>query len=365
MNLFKQFPLMMVLLSLFIPSVYANTLVAVDKVQRGNVPQTLKLTGNIVAAQQVALGNEVAGKVEKVEVEVGDHVTQGQVLLRLRDDDTRWQLQQAQSQLNSDLAQVELAELDQKRLQQLLTSKATPKESYDKAVAQLKMVHANVATRKAEIARINDRLQRHVIKAPFAGLITQRMAEKGSWLGEGDDVFFLTDTKKLRLELLLPQRYYKTLKKQPQQVHVRLQRTGSLDTEEAHIERIIGIVNRQRSFAVWITLNNDQQQWIPGMSASAELRWQDATAQLHVEEDALIRRADGSVLVWKAEATGEGEYKAVAVPVRLGHSYKGRTEVHSAQLKVGDNVVTRGNELLKPQQKLKLSPPLSSNKQEP
>ncbi len=357
MKLSFLFAAVVIPFSLSIPFIHAQTLVSVDNVKLSRIAQSLTINGNVVAAREVDLANEEAGKVERVFVELGDYVEQGQLLLQLRDEDTRWQLRQAQAQLKSDKAQVTLAKLEEQRSAQLLRRDAVSKGVADEALAELTRSQAITAVREAEIARLQDRLQRHQIKAPFAGLISQRIAEQGGWLAQGATAFRLSTHNKLRVELLIPERYYGQLSARQTSLAISLRQLETGAQQAAKLERIIPIANQQRSFMLWLSVDNTNQQWIPGMSAVAEVSWREDSAQLTVQEDALVRKADGSIIVWKAISKEQvsDTYEAVAVTVTVGHSKAGRVEVHSDKLNVGDQVVVRGNELLKPQQAIRLS----------
>jgi RND family efflux transporter MFP subunit len=72
---------------------------------RANLTQEVSITGNVKAAQSVDLGFEVSGRVEKINVEVGDAVKSGDVLVVLNSDDLKAQMRQAQAGVQSAQAQ--------------------------------------------------------------------------------------------------------------------------------------------------------------------------------------------------------------------------------------------------------------------
>lgn len=74
--------------------------------QRANLTQEVSVTGNVKAAENVDLGFEVSGKVEKINVEVGDTVKTGDVLIVLNSDDLKAQMLQAQAGVQSAQAQL-------------------------------------------------------------------------------------------------------------------------------------------------------------------------------------------------------------------------------------------------------------------
>ena len=106
-----------------------------------------------------------------------------------------------------------------------------------------------------------------------------------------------------------------------------------------------------RTFPFWLEIPNTENRLAPGMSAEVQLAVeQDTQPVLLVPNDALVRRADGSTLLWVVRENGEGVGVVQPAQVLAGRSSKGLREVDSAALRVGDLVVVRGNESLRPNQ---------------
>ena len=96
----------------------------------------LNATGYIVAAHRIELASKVVGKVAWIGVDKGDHVQQGQVLVRLEDEEYKAQVQQAQGNL---------ANL-QAHLQELLNGSRP--EEIEKAKADLDSAQADLVNAK-------------------------------------------------------------------------------------------------------------------------------------------------------------------------------------------------------------------------
>jgi RND family efflux transporter MFP subunit len=295
------------------------------------------------------IGAEVAAQVAKVHVEIGDTVVANQLLVSLRDEPKRWQLEQAEAEVRQAQAAVEINQLETQRLQRLLKTKATAKDTLDQAQANLHQAEAALAAAKAKLAGVNDSLQRHQIRAPFDGFINARPVERGAWVGIGDPVIAVTDQKHLRLELGIPQHYFNELLVGTQ---ADIQIPGLRHSLAGKISRRIPLADNSRSFSVWIELDNRDEQIIPGMSASALLSWQSENPDLmKVPRDAIIRRADGSTLVWKIESSEQGQ-QASPAPVIVQRIDKQAAIISAKQLNINDRVVVKGNENLRPKQTL-------------
>jgi HlyD family secretion protein len=209
----------------------------------GNV--ILNATGYIIAAHKIQVASKVLGRVAWIGVDKGDRVREGDVIVRLEDDEYRAQLTQARGQLVS--LQAKLAELESgSRPEEIARAKAeveqakveqgvSANQAYDDAKARYDVQVAKVAAteRTYELARIGPRkeqidsargqveqakgavafyetqLANTVIRAPVTGTILERAVEKGefvttSFVGERGAkgyVVSLADLSDLRVEL--------------------------------------------------------------------------------------------------------------------------------------------------------------------
>ncbi|MCG8324743.1 MAG: hypothetical protein MI673_04435 [Thiotrichales bacterium] len=117
----------------------------------------------------------------------------------------------------------------------------------------------------------------------------------------------------------------------------------------------LGIENA-RTFPVKIDIGNDQGILAPGMSARIHLQLNsDATTRtLLVPRDAIIRHSGGTETVWVMREQN-GQLRAAPISVRSGRSSRGMVEIVAGDLKMGDRVIVRGNEILQPGQLVYIS----------
>ena len=221
----------------------------------------LNATGYIVAAHKIELAAKVVGKVAWIGVEKGDRVKEGQVLVRLEDDEYRAQEQQARGNLMNLQAQLERlndgsrpeeiakaradadsaradegnAKVSLDRTKELFSSGVIPKQTlddaqarYDSAVAKtasadrtyelvkigprredLEAARAQVEQAKGSLAYAETQLSNTVIRAPVSGTILERNVEKGEFVTTGfvgdkgakGYVVSLADLNDLKVEL--------------------------------------------------------------------------------------------------------------------------------------------------------------------
>lgn len=221
----------------------------------------LNATGYIIAAHKIQVASKVIGRVAWIGVEKGDKVKEGQVIVRLEDDEYRAQLMQAKGQLaaltarleelqngsrpeeiavaksNLEVAKADLAnfKINLDRTKRLADEGVLSRQNYDDAVARYESQAARMASleRTFELVRIGPRreqvdnvkgqideakgrlafyetqLSNTVIKAPVTGTILERAVEKGEFVttsfvgdrGAKGYVVSLADLNDLQVEI--------------------------------------------------------------------------------------------------------------------------------------------------------------------
>ena len=125
----------------------------------------------IVPLQEAEVATRMAGTIDALPVDVGDRVAAGALLARLDDSDVRARIAAARAQL-------QLAERTYTRLSNLAADGAASQQEKDQAEAQLESARAMVEEAEAQAAYVE-------IRAPFAGVVTARMADRGDMAAPG------------------------------------------------------------------------------------------------------------------------------------------------------------------------------------
>jgi RND family efflux transporter MFP subunit len=174
----------------YLPDVNTAVAVQVDTVKSGRFDLTTTFTGSFSPNREVVIGSETSGKVIKVNVEEGSHVSTGQLIAQLDDRLTQAQLQSAQA--NHDKAVNTLARYQQG----------------SSGVTQLQMDNAKteILTTQAQIEQLKTQIRQFTISAPFGGIITSRNFELGAIVSPGVQMATLTDISSVKLEISVPER---------------------------------------------------------------------------------------------------------------------------------------------------------------
>jgi len=152
----------------------------------------LRAVGSLRAVRGADLALDVAGLVTKVNVQSGDEVKQGQVLLQLRDSEDVAQLHQLE-------AVAALAEVTFDRAKRTLAMQAISKADYDQMAADLKAKQATVAQQQANVAKKQ-------LRAPFAGRAGIVTVNPGAYLNSGAMIVTVQQLDPVYVDFHLPQK---------------------------------------------------------------------------------------------------------------------------------------------------------------
>ena len=190
-------------------------------------------------------------------------------------------------------------------------------------------------------------VERHTLKAPFAGVISERHAELGEWVNPGDGLLELVATDDLRFDFRVGQDNFAALSPEtPVEITLDALPDRSIP---GYVDTIVPVKNPSaRTFLVRVQADvndTDNRPWItPGMSARGKLNIDIGRSGVTVSRDAILRFPDGRVTVWVVDTDGELPVVREQL-VRTGSEFSGVVEI-TGGLADGDVVVVRGNEML-------------------
>ncbi len=215
------------------------------------------------------------------------------------------------------------------------------------------------STAEQEIKRLNDLKEKYSIAAPFAGFVTNRSAEVGTWVTRGEPLFEVVQMDPIELVVKVPQKYIPSIQKSLAMTDM-LKANLTFDSVEQSVEgevlRVVPQADLQtRNFPVRIRIDNPKvgESYLlsPGMLGRATLEVGEPIELMMVNKDALVL-GGRSPKVFKVVTRGD-ESSVVAVDVTTGATVDNLIAVQG-DLKVGDQVVVEGNERLRPGQKVKV-----------
>ena len=303
--------------------------------------------GTVGTRTSTKIGPTVAGRLLRLDVDVGDRVRAGQVLGEM--DPLDWgerlhaqdaALQRVQASLREAQARQAHAQVQATRYSELLTLQATTQELAATKQQELQVANAAVAAAQAEAARVRAERagvtaqQRHLrMIAPSDGLVTQRLADPGSTVVAGQTVVEVVDPASLWISVRLDQISAHGLAANlPARVLLRSRAGQTLDARVLRVEPLADSVTEETLAKV---VFSQLPAPLPPLGELAEVTIDLPTlAAQPVLPNAAVQRVGGQTGVWQW-TQGALQF----TPVTLGVAdLDGHVQVLSG-LSVGDQVV--------------------------
>jgi RND family efflux transporter MFP subunit len=301
--------------------------VAVVFPQDGAPTQEIILPGNTQAFSDAPIYARTSGYLKRWYFDIGAHVQKGQLLAEIETPEVDEQLQQAQAELDTAEANLNIAKITAARWQDLVSDGSVSQQETDQAVSNLTAVKAAAESSAANVRRLEKLQSFERIYAPFDGIITARNTDIGALIdagatGQPRELFHMAAIHTLRLYVSVPE------------VYSRAARSGApatltLDEFPGHtfhgtlVRNSNSIDIASRTLLVEVDVDNPTGQLLPGAYVFVHLTLPDETRSVTVPSNALIFRKEGL----QVGLVRNG--KAELVPVKIGRDYGNSVEIVS------------------------------------
>ncbi len=173
------------------------------KLQR--VPDYLLATGQLRGNQEADVAANAAGKVLSTSVERGSEVKKGAILAQLDTRTANLSAAEASANARTAAANAERAKADCARGKSLAESGTISAQEWERMETACRTTELGVAAAQARAAMASQAVGDGAIRAPFAGVITERYIDTGEYVRPDSRVVTLVELDKLRLELTIPE----------------------------------------------------------------------------------------------------------------------------------------------------------------
>jgi len=328
--------------------------VRVDTVRSVPLAQTVSVIGRLVAQRRGEVAAHVNGPIEAYLVEVGDRVEAGQTLavldaaiLEAERDLYIARIGEARAAVAARQAELALARQEYKRMEGLRTSAAFNHARFEDArqrvaiaQAQVKQAETTVAAARADLQLAEINLQDAEVRAPYAGVVTARLSEAGSYVQTGDPLLRMIGDRDMEVEAEVPFQYLAGL---APGVRVDIE----LDDGTRHEARMRAMLptenplTRTRTVRFVPSFGPTERPLAHDQSVTLQIPIGAASEVLSVHKDAIIKQGARDMVYVVVDGAAQPR------PVELGAAVGSRFEVLGG-LQDGDRVVVRGNERLMP-----------------
>ncbi len=298
------------------PPVKVTTLVAAEAPS----PDVLTLTGTVAADQRADVTADTQGKVVNVMIERGQRVKLGQPVVQLDVRSAALGAREAQANLEAARAQKQLAEEECKRTKTLLDKGAITQSEYDRQSTQCTAALQSVSAAQARTEMMTKSVTDGLVRAPFDGVVSERMISPGEWVAPGKPLFTLVKDDPLKIELSVPEVAVRSIHEGER---VELRSVAYPDKAyQASVTRIGAEIGRTRSLIVEAQIEREASpagdkgsDLVPGMFAEAHVVV-GQTTRVVLPKAAVVRRGKQ----WHAFVVKNGEAEDHIVQIAMGPS---------------------------------------------
>ena len=317
--------------------------VVTQKIEKGQLSQRQSFNGTLSFNEKSRLAAESEGLITKLYFDEGSYVKKGQLLLKIDSQILNADIESTKASIKEIEFSLQRANLDFKRYEVLLAKQSVSKQKYDEFYFQKMQLEQKLISFESSLHAQTISKEKKNLRAPFSGYISQRNIQVGEWLKEGTEIALLVNPNKIDITLHLPSNYISSVTKDKTII-------VSINGKE-YPSKIIGALlsgdEKTRTFPLRLRLSPTKDLFFDGMQATLSLEKSAAEDVLLISRDAVIKRF-GKDVVFIVK-----DNKALMVPVKIIGFEGTKVALSSSELNVGDEVITKGNERIFPNQEIK------------
>jgi RND family efflux transporter MFP subunit len=294
--------------------------VAVIFAEAGALTATIDLPGRLEAYYRAPIFARVNGYLKSWSADIGARVKAGEVIAEIDAPDLDQQLLQARADLTNQQASAKLSEVTLARRKTLIASNFVSMQEIDERTADLSNKIAAVNSSQANVERLEALAGYKKITVPFDGIVTARATDVGALInaggGSGPPMFVISDIRKLRVYVNVPQTYVPSVRigaKSVISVPEYPARTfdATVEASAQAVDVSSGTTQMQ------LGLENAAGELMPGGFATVRLTLQRDGGPLHIPSSALVFNQNG-LRVATVGADDRVLFKAVTIARDLG-----------------------------------------------
>jgi len=299
----------------------------------GSPSQEIVLPGNAQAFTDTPIYARTNGYLKAWHVDIGARVHQGELLAEIETPELDQQLQQAEADLNSARATLDIAEITNNRWQKLVAKRAVSLQEADQAKSDVVGKQAIVAAGEANVRRLKQLQDFERVTAPFDGVITARNTDIGALINAGaaNELFHLTSIKVLRVFTPVPEVDTAAVRNGERVTLTQDAYPGQIFTGTV-VRNANAIDQTTRTLNVEVDVDNPTGRLLPGAYVFVHFRTRGATHSVTIPSNTLLFRSEGL----RVGVVRNDHVRLVTVTI--GHDFGDAVEILSG-LTVKDAIV--------------------------
>lgn len=308
--------------------------VNVKEIRLVEVPKIFHYTGTVSSVNQSTLSTRLMGQISKVLVHEGDEVTKGQLLVTIRSNDIVAKEKQVEANIIEVKAAYEHAHDNYNRIKTLYAKKSATKKELDDITVHYEMLKAKLNAAQKGKEEVEEMLSYANIRAPYAGVVTQRFVDTGDMANPGMPLLAIEAAGLFEVNARIPESEIHNVEKEDT-VEVRI------DACKEPVSGIISSVSPSSRFsgsqfeARILLLPNDAQKASIRSGVFANINhFKGSEEKILVPEKSIINRGQLQG-IWTVGTSGQ----ALLRWVRLGKTYGNNIEILSG-INEGTQIIT-------------------------
>jgi RND family efflux transporter MFP subunit len=161
--------------------------------------------GTVEAINQATVSAQTSGRVAEIVYDIDDFVEAGAVIMRFTDTEQRAALSSAEAALQEAEARFAEADSEFRRISAMFENETVARARYDQARANLDAAQARLEGARSGVATAREQLEYTVVRAPYAGIVSERHVEVGESVRPGQPLMSGLSLESLRVNVDVPQ----------------------------------------------------------------------------------------------------------------------------------------------------------------
>lgn len=320
--------------------------VLILKMKPNEDKEELVLPSSLDALRITPIWARTNGYLTQFYVDIGDHVTEGQLLALIDTPEVDQELGQARADLNSSLAKLEIARISAERWEDLFAHnpEAISKQEVDERKSVYESATADVAAAEANVKRLEQLQGFQKIYAPFDGIIIERDIDLGSLITAGNNtpqqLFKIAKTDILRAFTSVPQYYYRSIQ-DGMPAYVTVKEFPGRKFSGKVVRNAKALDPTARTLLTEVHIDNQEGTLLTGLYTQVHFLLDSSLERFIVPTEAIIvRTGEPQVAIVKPDQTIQLK------TVQIGRDYGSKMEIIEG-LQANDQVVINPNERIR------------------
>lgn len=307
--------------------------VTLEEASYSVIPESYRFTGTVEGDHRINLSTKLLGTVTMLDVEEGDRIRKGQVLIRIKSDNLEAQQNQIEANLSEARAARSNTETNLKRIEALFEDGSATQKELDDMKTQFEVSKARVSALESKLQEIKDMLDYANLDSPTDGFVVQKHAEVGDLAAPGQPLLTIESLDDMQVRATVPESQIDLFQVGSKvQVEIPATRANAFEGTVTSVNPSGSAMSRQ--YTVKITLQTPRDGEVKSGMFARVLLTKGDTKVLMIPRSAIVSRGQLTGIY-----TLSSEDELMLRWIRIGRWHNDQVEVLSG-LQEGERYVT-------------------------